>query len=74
MPTNREAKCAERDALSSWLGSLEREGASLEAVRLVRGQLGRVLEDIARLGERPALGFGPTGKSAPGDVGNVRRG
>jgi hypothetical protein len=63
MPTDLEAKYAERDALSSWLETLEREDASLEAVRLVRAQLDRVLEDIARLGEGRTVGFGSTGKS-----------
>jgi hypothetical protein len=57
MSTDIEAKYAERDALSSWLETLEQEAASLEAVRLVRAQFDRVLEDITRLSERPAIGF-----------------
>lgn len=57
MPTDLEAKYAERDALSSWLETLEREGASCEAVRLVRAQFDRVLEEITRLSESPSIGF-----------------
>jgi len=57
MSADLEAKYAESDELSNWLGALEREGASLEAVRLVRAQLDRVLEDIEQLSGRNALGF-----------------
>lgn len=52
-----EAKCAERDALYGWLATLEREGASLESVRLVQAQLDRVLEEIARLSGAQSCGF-----------------
>lgn len=48
-----EAKCAERDALYSWLETLERDGASPESARLVQAQLDRVLEEIARLRGQP---------------------
>lgn len=73
MSTNLGAKYAERDALSSWLGALEREDAPLEAVRLVRAQLDRVLKDIARLGGgRPRGSAHPTNQQrdppAMGDV------
>lgn len=52
-----EAKYAERDALYSWLETLDREGASLESVRLVQAQLDRVLEEIARLSGGQPCGF-----------------
>jgi hypothetical protein len=73
MLTDLETKCAERDALSSWLGALEREGASLEAVRLVRAQFDRVLGDIARLSEAPAAGFGVTISRPPGPIAASKR-
>jgi len=65
MSTNLEAKCAERDALLSWLSALDRENASLEAVRLVQVQLDRVTESIARRSERAVLGYSLGGKSSP---------
>ncbi len=73
MPTDLEAKFAERDALSSWLGALEREGASLEAVRLVRAQFDRVLEDIVRLSGAPAAGFGVTISRPGGPIAASKR-
>jgi hypothetical protein len=57
MPTDLEAKYAERDALYSWLETLEREGASAESVRLVQAQLDRVLEEIPRLSVGQPCGF-----------------
>ena len=52
-----EAKYAERDALYSWLETLEREGASLESVRLVQAELDRALAEIARLSRGQPCGF-----------------
>jgi hypothetical protein len=66
MPMDLEAKYAERDALSGWLETLEREGASLEAVRLVRARLDQVLEGIERLGGRQPAGFASPAIRVPG--------
>lgn len=57
MSTTLDAKSAERDELLNWLKALEDEGASLEAVAIVRAQLERVLHDIAELKGLQVAGF-----------------
>lgn len=65
MSANLEAKCAEREELLNWLKALEDEGASLEAVAVVRAQLERVLHDIAELKGLAVAGFSLPAYAAP---------
>ena len=57
MSGNLEAKCAEREELLGWLEALGGEGSCPESVAMVRAQLERVLNDIARLKGTGAVGF-----------------